>query len=108
MTGSKKKKGLSIGAAMKQRMDSQEESTAPELKEVQPGLDKALKQMGEMPTLQPTASTDTEVLESFNTRLPRGLHRRLKVYTAVEGHKIQDVVAQALDEYLQQQEKKES
>lgn len=107
MTGSKKK-GLSIGAAMKQRMDSQEESAAPELTAVQPGLNKALKQIGEMPTLQPAGPTETEVLESFNTRLPRGLHRRLKVYTAVEGHKIQDVVAQALDEYLQQQEKKES
>ncbi|CAM4197486.1 hypothetical protein [Deinococcus marmoris] len=107
MTGSKKK-GLSIGAAMKQRMDSQEQRSAPEMEEVQSGLNNALKQAVEMPILQPTGPTETQVLESFNTRLPRSLHRRLKVYTATEGHKIQDVVAQALDEYLQQYEKKES
>ena len=107
MTGGKKK-GLSIGAAMKQRMDSQEENAVPEVEEVQPGLNNDLKETGEMPILRPTSPTETEVLESFNTRLPRGLHRRLKVYTAIEGHKIQDVVAQALDEYLQRQDKKES
>ena len=40
---------------MKQRMDSQEEHAAPEVEEVQPGLNNALKETGEMPILPPTA-----------------------------------------------------
>lgn len=90
---------------MKQRMDSQDEQTAPVVEEAQSNLDRSLKKKGEMALTPPASPTEVEVLESFNTRLPRGLHRRLKVYTAVEGHKIQDVVARALDEYLSQLEK---
>ena len=98
MTG--KKKGLSIGAAMKQRMDSQEEGGGPE--PVRPPE----KEAAQAPT-PPAAPDETEALESFNTRLPHGLHRRLKVHTAAGGHKIQDVVAQALGEYLERADKKE-
>lgn len=104
-----KKKGLSIGAAMKQRMDSQNEQTAPEVTQTQaaPNPDRSLKVQVEKAVTPPPAPAEIEVLESFNTRLPRGLHRRLKVYTAMEGHKIQDVVAQALNEYLQRVGKEE-
>lgn len=107
MTGSKKK-GLSIGAAMKQRMDSQDEQAAPEVKQAVPKPNRPLEQEVEKAVTPPAAPAETEVLESFNTRLPRGLHHRLKVYTAMEGHKIQDVVARALDEYLQRAGKREN
>lgn len=105
MTGGKKK-GLSIGAAMKQRMDSQDEQAVPEVPQTAPNPDGLLEKEAEKTVPSPAAPPETEVLESFNTRLPRGLHRRLKVYTATEGHKIQDVVARALDEYLQRTEEK--
>ncbi|MBZ9752688.1 hypothetical protein K7W42_17740 [Deinococcus sp. HMF7604] len=81
----KKGKGLSIGAAMKQRMqetDSPAVEDAPE------------KPVKETP----------ETLESFNTRLPIGLHRRLKMHAAAEGRKIQDVVQTALIDYLEKKE----
>lgn len=94
----KAKKGLSIGAAMKQRMDSQEPNISPAEAAPRP-------EGGQAPTL-PAAEPDP--LESFNTRLPRSLHRRLKVHTALEGLKIQEVVGRALVEYLERQDKKES
>lgn len=78
-------KGLSIGAAMKNRMQGGGED-APQVQ---------------------AASAETapvEELESFNTRLPRGLHRRLKMHAAGEGRKIQDVVSAALEEYLGKKE----
>lgn len=99
MTG--RKKGMSIGAAMKQRMNTQEEQAAP-----------AAEQESRPPRARRTASTPlpepgiVDPLESFNTRLPHSLQRRLKVHTAVEGTKIQDVVQRALDEYLSRYEKK--
>ncbi|MVN87608.1 hypothetical protein GO986_12610 [Deinococcus sp. HMF7620] len=80
----KKGKGLSIGAAMKQRM---QETDAP----VQEPPQAAEKGM-------------PDALESFNTRLPTGLHRRLKMHAAAEGRKIQDVVQAALIEYLEKKE----
>ena len=43
---------------------------------------------------------EAEPLDSFNTRLLRSLHKQLKVHVAVEGRKIQDVVQEALDDYL--------
>ena len=84
------KKGLSIGAAMKQRMTTTQEREVP-----QPSAEPD-------PVLQTEAATPTEAdpLDSFNTRLPRSLHKRLKVHVAVEGRKIQDVVQEALDDYL--------
>lgn len=88
MTGARKK-GVSIGAAMKQRMDSQEETP-----ERLPSADPVPQQPEEI-----------DVLESFNTRLPRSLQRRLKVYAAGEGVKIQDAVQQALEEYLGKKER---
>lgn len=102
MTG--RKKGLSIGAAMKQRMDSQgpEETPAAE----PPVSDRFLWKEGDVTITPPPPEPDP--LESFNTRLPRGLLRRLKVHTALEGGKIQDVVARALEEYLGRHDKKES
>ncbi|QFP75051.1 hypothetical protein [Deinococcus sp. AJ005] len=106
MTGGKKK-GLSIGAAMKQRMDSQDEQAAPEVERAAPDSNRPLKIEMEKAITPSPSPTEIEVLESFNTRLPRGLHRRLKVYTATKGHKIQDVVAQALNEYLQRNKGKD-
>lgn len=86
-----RKKGVSIGAAMKQRMGSQE--AAPE----------------RTPTNDPVPqqTEETDALESFNTRLPRSLQRRLKVYAAGEGVKIQDVIQGALEEYLSKKERKQ-
>ena len=48
----------------------------------------------------------SEVLEPFNTRLPAGLHRRLKLHAASEGMKIQEVVSTALETYLIEKERK--
>lgn len=84
-----KGKSLSIGAAMKNRMASQEEPAA-----------KAA------PVKVAAQAEQDDPLESFNTRLPRSLQRRLKVYTAQEGGKIQDVVQAALDDYLGKKERK--
>ena len=85
------KKGLSIGAAMKQRMTTTQEREAPQPPaEPEPAP----------PVEVSAAPADAEPLDSFNTRLPRSLHRRLKVHVAVEGRKIQDVVQEALDDYL--------
>jgi len=93
-----KKKGLSIGAAMKQRMGSQEAQPAPEVEAVAPAP---------VPT-PPPQPEPLDPLESFNTRLPRSLQRRLKVHSALEGTKIQDVVQHALEDYLTHHGKKES
>ena len=82
-----KGKSLSIGAAMKNRMGKQEEP--------------AVKTAPVKPV--PQVEQD-DPLESFNTRLPRSLQRRLKVYTAQEGSKIQDVVQAALDDYIGKKE----
>ena len=85
------KKGLSIGAAMKQRMTTTQEREAPQL----PAEPDPVPQTEAAP-----APAEAEPLDSFNTRLPRSLHKRLKVHVAVEGRKIQDVVQEALDDYL--------
>lgn len=84
MTG--RKKGVSIGAAMKQRMDTPDVQAGEQLKSVQ------------VAPAEPTEAADP--LESFNTRLPRSLHRALKMHAAAEGVKIQDIVQQALNAYL--------
>lgn len=89
MTG--RKKGVSIGAAMKQRMDSPEAGADEQPKPVQV----APAQRG---AAEPTEAEDP--LESFNTRLPRSLHRALKMHAAAEGIKIQDIVQHALNAYL--------
>lgn len=88
MTGARKK-GVSIGAAMKQRMGSQAETPEPV----------------PTPVPSPQQVEETDLLESFNTRLPRSLQRRLKVYAAGERVKIQDVVQQALENYLSEKER---
>ena len=83
-----KGKSLSIGAAMKNRMKEQEP-------------------VGKTTTPVEFAPTPvSEVLESFNTRLPAGLHRRLKLHAAGAGMKIQDVVNTALEAYLIEKERK--
>mgnify|MGYP002755908214 CR=1 FL=1 len=93
MTG--KKKNLSIGAAMKQRMGQGDAGTL-----ATPAPDAP-------PAPQPvTPPPPAEALESFNPRLPAGLHRRLKMQAASEGRKIQDVVQEALIAYLGKQESK--
>lgn len=93
MTG--KKKGMSIGAAMKQRMDTQE------------GLENSSTAKSTTPTVEAGSAVQlppVDPLEPFNTRLPRSLLRRLKVHAAQEGRKIQDVVQEALDEYIKRYE----
>ncbi len=83
MTGNRKK-GVSIGAAMKQRMESGEPA----------------QEENKVADIQ-TAPEAADPLESFNTRLPRSLQKQLKVHAAVHGTKIQDVLQQALSEYLE-------
>ncbi|MDR6221533.1 hypothetical protein [Deinococcus soli (ex Cha et al. 2016)] len=80
-----KKKSLSIGAAMKQRMGQETQAQSAPVA---------------LPSKTPAPGTAPDVLESFNTRLPAGLHRRLKIHAAAEGRKIQDVVQAALIAYL--------
>lgn len=98
------RKGLSIGAAMKQRM-GQEQEDHPAA--VQPERKKERKEEREISSIEAVASpgVDADPLESFNTRLPRSLLRRLKVHAASNGTKIQDVLRQALESHLEQQEK---
>lgn len=93
-----RKKGVSIGAAMKQRMGNQNES--------EPVTNEAvIQEKVSTPAAQPApaATTDADPLESFNTRLPRSLQRRLKIHVAINNTKIQDVLHTALDDYLKKQ-----
>lgn len=39
-------------------------------------------------------------LEPFSNRLPRSLHRRLKVYAAQSGRSIGEILREALEGYL--------
>lgn len=107
MTGRKTKKGVSIGAAMKQRMGDQEVKAEPVSQLTQSRVQAVLsgQSVKALAAAPMTASniTDDDPLESFNTRLPRSLQRRLKVYVALNNTKIQDVLNTALDEYLKQQ-----
>lgn len=50
------------------------------------------------------SASSSDPLEPFNSRLPRSLQRRLRVYAALHDRKIQDVLGSALDEYLRQRE----
>lgn len=93
-----RKKGVSIGAAMKQRMGTQNE---PEAVTAEPVTQAKVKTPAVQPA--PAATTDEDPLESFNTRLPRSLQRRLKIHVAIHNTKIQDVLHLALDEYLKKQ-----
>lgn len=99
MTG--RKKGVSIGAAMKQRMGDQETTTEREREEVK---SQVIPLSDSLQTEQVAALasliTEDDPLESFNTRLPRSLQRRLKIYVATSGTKIQTVLAEALENYL--------
>ena len=104
-----KGKSLSIGAAMKNRMQNQGEAAEGTEREEESVLnrDKFQWKEGDITiTPGPGHQVSDDPLESFNTRLPRSLQRRLKVYTAQEGSKIQDVVQAALDEYLGKKERK--
>lgn len=76
-------KKASIGAALRSRMQSPEEM-APE------------------PIKVDLAPTPPAGLESFNTRLPRELQKRLKVYAAAHEVKVQDIVRQALEVFLEE------
>lgn len=89
---------------MKQRMGAQKEDDQPaevQAVETPPIVQKPSR------SLTPRAQAvplDEDPLESFNTRLPRSLQRRLKIHVAVNGVKIQDVIQEALDAYLVKKE----
>lgn len=98
------KKGVSIGAAMKQRMGVQRENDQPE--DV-PAIDtpSTVQKLTNARTRTIKAVPhDEDPLESFNTRLPRSLQRRLKIHVAVNNVKIQDVIQEALETYLGKKE----
>ena len=77
------RKSMSIGAAMKARMTDAEPEAGTLAKVSAPEV-------------------DADPLESFNTRLPRSLNTRLKIYAASERLKIQDVIHAALEAYLEE------
>jgi len=94
-----KKKGMSIGASLRGRMDPEagalvEKPLLEEIAPPAPSLPRAVE------------SVPVETPESFNTRLRPSLQRRLKMFAAAEGVKIQDIVDEALHQYLEQKEKK--
>ena len=72
-----KAKRVSIGAAMKGRMETS---------------------AAEAVTQAPAA--ESEALEQVNSRLRAGLYRRLKLFAVGEGRRMQDVLSEALEEYL--------
>ena len=89
---------------MKQRMGAQRENDQPE--DVH-AIDTPSTVQKPSRSLTPRAQAvplDEDPLESFNTRLPRSLQRRLKIHVAVNGVKIQDVIQEALDAYLVKKE----
>ncbi len=105
------KKGISIGATLRQRMESSDLA-----KDERAGEDKVqipAVLLGSDTSIDgsitpwagdghaPLQATD-DPLESFNTRLRRSVQHRLKVYSALNSVKIQDAVAEALDNFLTQ------
>lgn len=102
-----KKKGISIGESLRGRMAS----TPAESPEVGAEPTEQHAPVEVEPTAVPLPPTTpippavpTDPLESFNTRLRQSTHRRLKVYSAVHNVKIQDVVNEALVDYLESKE----
>lgn len=55
-----------------------------------------------VPLVTPTEPVDP--LESFNTRIRQSTHKQLKVYCALNGIKIQDVVNEAIRAYVMKKE----
>ncbi|MFT2722372.1 hypothetical protein ACMT4L_20485 [Deinococcus sp. A31D244] len=121
----KSTQGKSIGSAMKERMAAQttpdsSEAAALALQQAPrkassttaapspaPLLIKAPEtHAAPLSAVQPTDRPVSEggPLESFNTRLPGALHRRLKLQAVNEGRKIQEIVRDALQDYLERAE----
>lgn len=105
------KKGISIGATLRQRMETSDlarDELAGEDR-VQTPAKQAESDTSIHSSIMPRAgnghaqlqATD-DPLESFNTRLRRSVQHRLKVYSALNSVKIQDAVAEALDNFLTQ------
>lgn len=94
-----KKKGMSIGASLRGRMEPEAE-TLP----ATPLKDSTAVTYQPLP--KAVGANSTETPESFNTRLRPSLQRRLKIFAAAEGVKIQDIVDEALNQYLNQKENK--
>lgn len=99
-------KKSSIGDAMRKRMESQADNAA--VKGVIAG--EVHDAVAEVPSvtdtlLEPQVHSGQEMLESFNTRLPRRIVRQLKVFSVQHEKKIQTVVLEALEEYLKKESK---
>ncbi len=104
-----KKKGLSIGESLRGRManmqaEATEENIEPAEQSIvaQPGEGAAMELLPPAKQGPPAAVSDP--LESFNTRLRQSTQRRLKIYSALNDVKIQDVVNEALTAYLNSKE----
>lgn len=102
------KKGISIGATLRQRMENSDlarDELAGEDK-VQTRAKQAESDTSIHSSIMPRAGDGQQAtddpLESFNTRLRRSVQHRLKVYSALNSVKIQDAVAEALDNFLTQ------
>ena len=99
--------GMKMKQVMAQRQEEQQGGLAPEGAPVKDSK----RSRSIAPAQAPTATTAAapvatvsavphEALEAFNTRLPTGLHRRLKLHAVTQNRKIQDVVHEALKAYL--------
>ena len=95
------KKPITIGAALRQRMTDPDPTEEDETGEV--AQEVRMEPAQETLVAAPTPELAEDPLESFNTRLPRSLLRRMKVHSAVHDLKIQDLVHQALQGYLTNQ-----
>lgn len=105
------KRGLSIGATLRQRMESSDlarDELAGEDKVQTPAVLPESDTSIDSSSVPRTGDAHAQLqatddpLESFNTRLRRSVQHRLKVYSALNSVKIQDAVAEALNNFLSQ------
>jgi|GEM_PF-2304648 len=96
--GKAAKKPITIGAALRQRMRDGDPANEGEIGKAT--QEDPLERAQETLVAAQAPELVEDPLESFNTRLPRSLLRRMKVHSAVHDLKIQDLVYQALQSYF--------
>lgn len=96
------KKG-SIGDAMRKRMENQAAAESTNAGETHDASTEASAITDALP--EPQVQSGQEILEPFNTRLPRRIVKQLKVFSVQNEKKIQTVVLEALEEYFKKESK---